>query len=162
MTLWCPVTIPHSSLQAFLTQVANNPLGARELTSSKALNYLSQCKFIDLRPSHHGNLNNSMLTQHSQGFIPSVVDRYRQLLFPVLKLMLALLTCQGSHHAELSAQVIALIGAHSDVFAAILKEQHTVVVTMETLQELALVTAVIGHSGVGAYGFSGYLCASDL
>ena len=91
-----------------------------------------------------------MASQHSHGFIPSVSDRYRQLLFPVLKLLLALLTCPGSHHIELATQVTSLIGAHSDVFAAILKEQHAVV-TMATLQELALVTAVIANSGVGMF-----------
>ncbi len=48
------------------------------------------------------------------------------------------------------AQITSLIGAHSDVFAAILKENHPVV-TMATLQELALVTAVIGRSGVGEW-----------
>ena len=43
-----------------------------------------------------------------------------------------------------------LIGAHSDIFATILKEQRQVA-TMATLQELALVTAVIGHSDVGEF-----------
>ena len=41
-----------------------------------------------------------------------------------------------------------LIGAHSDVFVAVLKEQKAHV-SIATLQELALVTAVIGHSKVG-------------
>ncbi len=45
-----------------------------------------------------------------------------------------------------------LIGSHSEVFASVLKEQHRVV-TMATLQELALVTAVIGHSDVGERSF---------
>lgn len=151
--------IPHPifslpSFQAFLTQVARNPLGARELTSINAINYLSQCQFIDLRPSNHGNSHVMGLQSH--GFIPSVGDRYRQVLFPVLKFMLALLTCPGSHHGELSTQITSLIGAHSDVFAAILKEQHAAV-TMAMLKELSLVTAVIGHSGVGQlynYGIS--------
>lgn len=41
-----------------------------------------------------------------------------------------------------------LIGAHSDVFVAVLKEQQAHV-SMAMLQELALVTAVISHSNVG-------------
>lgn len=134
-------------MQAFLTRVANNSVGARELTSINALNYLSQCQFIDLRPSHHDS--GSLLNQE-QSFIPSVSERYKQMLFPLMKFLLALLTCPGSHHKDLTTQVTSLIGEHSDVFAAILKEQHPVV-TMATLQELALVTAVIGHSGVGQY-----------
>ena len=47
-----------------------------------------------------------------------------------------------------SLQVTSLIGAHSDTFTSILKS-HRGSVTMATLEELSLVTGVIGHSGVG-------------
>ena len=53
-----------------------------------------------------------------------------------------------SHSRSLSQKVTSLIGAHSDIFAAILKSQR-VSVTVATLEELSLVTGVIGHSGVG-------------
>ena len=45
-------------------------------------------------------------------------------------------------------QVTSLIGAHTDTFTAILKS-HRGSVSMATLEELSLVTGVIGHSGVG-------------
>ena len=46
------------------------------------------------------------------------------------------------------AQVTALIEAHCDVFAAVLKEE-VLGQTVSSLQELALVTAIIAQSGVG-------------
>ena len=139
------------SLQAFLTRVADKPVGARELTSINAVNYLSQCGFIDMRPSHHSNSHyGDYVTQSSHGFIPSILERYRQLLFPLLKFLFALLTCPGPHHKEVVGQVTALIGAHSDVFAAVLKEDFSSL-TCSCLHELALITGLIALSGVGTY-----------
>ena len=45
-------------------------------------------------------------------------------------------------------QVVSLIGAHSDVFVAVLKDQQPGV-SMAMLRELSLVTAVISHAGYG-------------
>lgn len=169
MTILLTVYI-HTPLQAFLTRVANSQFGGSELVSLNAVNNLSQCQFIDNRPGHtddfHGN-------DPQGGFVPSVHNRYRQSLLPLLKFLLALLASPGTHHKEACTQVSPthmlalenkslklhvifcfqvtdLIGVHSDVFATILKEQHQIV-TMATLQELALVTAVIGHSDVGKF-----------
>ncbi|XP_064397234.1 nuclear pore complex protein Nup205-like isoform X2 [Halichondria panicea] len=140
----------YESKMAFLTRVAKDAYGGRELVTLNAVNYLSQCKFIDNRPSYHDNAgyygNSQSIGQ--DGFVPSVSDRYRQAFLPLLKFLLALLTSPGAHHKEACAQVTDLIGSHSEIFATVLKEQHQVV-TMATLQELALVTAVIGHSDVG-------------
>jgi len=47
-------------------------------------------------------------------------------------------------------QVTALIEAHCDVFAAVLKEE-VFGQTISSLQELALVTAIIAQSGVGKW-----------
>ena len=84
------------------------------------------------------------------GFIPTSYDRYRQLFLPLLKFLVALLTCPGPHHKEVCMQVTSFIALHSEVFAAVLKEPlHASIDTMATLQELSLVTAVISHSRVG-------------
>ena len=86
----------------------------------------------------------------TSGFVPTSFDRYQQLFLPLLKFLIALLTCPGAHHKEACAQVASFIAVHSEVFAAVLKEPlHASVDTSATLQELSLVTAVISHSGVG-------------
>ena len=72
----------------------------------------------------------------------------RQMFLPVLKFLLALLTCPGPQQREASTQVTALIGAHSDLFATILRD-HVHHISIATLHELALVTALISRSGIG-------------
>jgi hypothetical protein len=134
-------------LQAFLTRVASNPIGARDIVSLNALNYIAQCSFIEMRPSYYGD---SMGGHMTSPFIPTSFDRYRQLFLPLLKFLIALLTCPGAHHKEACVQVASFIALHSEVFAAVLKEPlHASMDTMSTLQELSLVTAVISHSGIG-------------
>ena len=68
-------------------------------------------------------------------------------MFSVLKFVL---TCAGPHHNKVEAEVTALIEAHCDISAAMLKEDQTI----SSLQEKAMVTA-IAQSGVGK-GLSGY------
>ena len=140
-----------SPVKAFLTRVAHTTAGARELVAQNSLLYLSECKFIDMRPDHHSNSNliggPFGAASVKAGFIPSISDRYRQIFLPFLRFVLALLTCPGPQQSEACAQVTTLIGAHSEVFAAVLKDHHSV--SMASLQELVLVTGIIGHSKVG-------------
>lgn len=103
-----------------------------------------------MRPDHHNNMDVNSGTEMAAGFIPSVSDRYRQIFLPFLKFLLALVTCPGPQQQKACAQVVALIGAHSDVFAAVLKDHHPENASMATLQELALVTGIIGHLKIGA------------
>ena len=104
-----------------------------------------------MRPSYYGDSYYGGVDMTS-GFIPSSFDRYRQLFLPLLKFLVALLTCPGPHHKEACVQVASFIAVHSEVCAAVLKEPlHASVDAMATLQELSLVTAVISHSGVGEY-----------
>ena len=136
--------------QAFLTRLAHTPAGARELVSLNSILYISECRFIDKRPDYHSNGSpigqSAILPSTTAGFIPGISDRYRQIFLPLLKFVLALLTCPGPQQKEACSHVTTLIGAHSDIFAAVLKERR---VSMTALQELALVTAIIGHSRVG-------------
>ena len=102
-----------------------------------------------MRPSYYGDSYN-MGERMTSEFIPTSFDRYRQLFLPLLKFLIALLTCPGPHHKEACIQVASFIALHSEVFAAVLKEPiHASMDTMATLQELSLVTAVISHSGIG-------------
>ena len=102
-----PVTyVPLSiSPQALLTRLAQTPAGSRELLAANCIGYLTQCHFIDLRPDYHGNQPGGLLDPIVAGFVPSVSDRYRQLLSPLLKLLLTVLTCPGAQRSEVKAQV---------------------------------------------------------
>jgi nuclear pore complex protein Nup205 len=140
----------HESKMALLTRLAQTPAGSRELLAANCIGYLAQCHFIDLRPDHHGDqlLPGNLIDPSGGGFVPAVGDRYRQLLVPLLKLLLTMLTCPGAQRSEVKSQVTSLIGAHTDTFTSILKN-HRGSVSMAALEELSLVTGVIGHSGVG-------------
>lgn len=96
-------------LQALLTRLAQTPAGSRELLTANCVGYLTQCRFIDLRPDYHdnhlsGSYGNPLVT-NGGGFVPTVTDRYQQLLTPLLKLLLTMLTCPGAQRSEVKTQV---------------------------------------------------------
>ncbi|XP_022111764.1 nuclear pore complex protein Nup205-like [Acanthaster planci] len=137
----------YESQMSLLEKIALNPVGAQALLRAGLMARLASCRFLDLRPEHS---TQSRLRMGSTGlepvevetFIPSVMQRYRQLLFPVLRLCLAILTSLGSQHKEAASQVLHFVVSHSDIFTAILREQHAEL-QLEPLQELALATSVI-------------------
>ena len=91
--------------QAFLTRVASSQHGCRELVSLGSLGYLSQCGFIDMRPSSHGASYHSNGMEDTMGFVPSVVERYRQLFLPLLRFLLAVLMAPGPQQKDACTQV---------------------------------------------------------
>ena len=98
------------SRQALLSRLAQTPAGSRELLTASCISYLAQCRFIDLRPDHHDNqlapgLHGNAFDPSGSGFVPPVSDRYRQLLMPLLKLLLTMLTCPGAQRSEVKSQV---------------------------------------------------------
>ena len=106
--------------QALLTRIAQSPDGAKALLSAGVMSRLSECRFIDLRPSgheshfgkhHHSSLTDRMVASLSSSgdtFVPSVMERYQQLLIPALRMSLSILTSLGQQHHEASLQVIIL------------------------------------------------------
>ena len=97
-------------LKALLTRLAQTPAGSRELLAANCIGYLTQCHFIDLRPDHHDDRfmsgsHGNHLDMSGGGFVPTVSDRYQQLLLPLLKLLLTLLTCPGAQRSEVKSQV---------------------------------------------------------
>ena len=109
-------------LQALLTRLAKTPAGARELLAANCIGYLTQCHYIDLRPDHHDDLipPGNLLEPSGSGFVPTTTDRYRQLLLPLLKLLLTMLTCPGSQRSEVKSQVSTLIHLTFDLIIVLL------------------------------------------
>lgn len=122
-----------------LTKTAATLHGARILLECGVMSRLVECSVFDLRPEPDRAM---------EGFIPSVLTRYRQqILFPVLRLCLSLLTSFGSGNQFAASQVLKFIVAHADVFMSILRDRHSVL-TLESLQELQLTTAVVCRAAV--------------
>ena len=113
--------------------MATHVLGTRELLASNVLVHLSECKFIGMRPSRDevameaSSRGPSVSTRAAGqpsvmeygGFVPSVMERYHQLLFPVLRLMASILTNSGPAYREAAAQVGWLVGRWRPVVGTI-------------------------------------------
>ena len=105
--------------QALLTRLAQSPEGAKALLNTGVMSRLCECRFIDQRPSgpashfhshHHSSYSTdrmmtAMTSPSGDSFIPSIMERYQQLLIPALRMSLSLLTSLGQEHHEASVQV---------------------------------------------------------
>ena len=99
---------------ALLTRVAQSSEGAKVLLQAGLLSRLAECAFLDQRPEHErtvGLASTSVygreveMASFESGFVPTVAERYRQLLVPALKVTLAILTALGPQHREASIKV---------------------------------------------------------
>lgn len=105
------------------------------------------------------------------GFIPSPLERYRQILLPTLRLLQVILTSTTTHHQQgaaqvqflliysdgcrqhwlvgksifVSVQVLQWLIVYSDTIQSILHSQD---VSMGSLQELSLLTGIISKTAL--------------
>ena len=99
---------------ALFTRIAQSFEGAKVLLQAGLLSRLAECAFLDQRPEQERAALSSGLYGYDQdmsdvlqdSFVPSVIERYRQLLMPALKVVQAILTSLGSQHKEASVKVI--------------------------------------------------------
>ncbi|XP_070580305.1 nuclear pore complex protein Nup205-like [Ptychodera flava] len=143
----------YESKMSLLARFAMTPRGAQELLHAGLLQRLSDCKFFDLRPEQDMYKPRILSEPHEDGdiesFVPSIMARYRQLLFPALKVSLAIMTSLGIQHLEAAGQGLQFVIAHRDVFNAIMRDR-LVQTNLAALQELSLTTAVIYRAAAKA------------
>lgn len=133
----------YESKMAFLTRVAKIQQGALELLRSGAIVRLAQCQVYDMRPETDPQ---SMFAMRDPPvFIPTPVDRYRQILLPALQLCQVILTSSMAQHLQAAGQVLQFLISHSDTIQAILRCQD---VSAGSLQELALLTGIISKAAL--------------
>lgn len=133
----------YESKMAFLTRVAKEQQGSAELLRSGVIVRLAQCQVYDMRPEmdSHGMFG----MRDPPVFIPTPVDRYRQILLPALQLCQVILTSSMSQHLQAAGQVLQFLVSHSDTIQAILRCQD---VSTGSLQELALLTGIISKAAL--------------
>lgn len=140
----------YESKMALFTRIAQSFEGAKVLLQAGLLSRLAECAFLDQRPEQERAALSSGLYGYDQdmsdvlqdSFVPSVMERYRQLLMPSLKVVQAILTSLGSQHKEASVKVLHFVVSHVDVFLSVLQDRQTVH-TSGSLQELGLATGII-------------------
>lgn len=106
----------YESKMALFVRIAQSFEGAKVLLQTGLLARLAECTFLDQRPEQERivGLMSSGMRSYDQdfsgvehdSFVPSVIERYRQLLIPALKVTLAILTSLGSQHKEASTKVL--------------------------------------------------------
>ncbi|XP_005405531.1 PREDICTED: nuclear pore complex protein Nup205 isoform X1 [Chinchilla lanigera] len=133
----------YESKMAFLTRVAKIQQGALELLRSGVIVRLAQCQVYDMRPEV--DPHSVFGVRDSPMFIPSPVDRYRQVLLPALQLCQVVLTSSMAQHLQAAGQVLQFLISHSDTIQAILRCQD---MSAGSLQELALLTGIISKAAL--------------
>ncbi|XP_052008262.1 nuclear pore complex protein Nup205 isoform X2 [Xyrauchen texanus] len=133
----------YESKMALLTRVARTAQGAMELLRCGLVGQLVECQVFHMLPQ------NDALRVFGQrdpsGFIPSPLERYRQILLPTLRLMQVILTSTTTQHQQGAAQVLQWLIVHSDVIQSIL---HGHDMSMGALQVLSLLMAIISKTAL--------------
>ncbi|XP_056137198.1 nuclear pore complex protein Nup205 [Lampris incognitus] len=131
----------YESKMALLTRVAKTGQGAMELLRCGLVSQLIECQVFDMVPDSDSH----RVMSDPSGFIPSPLDRYRQILLPALRLFQVILTSTTSNHQQGAAQVLQWLIAHADTIQSQLRCQE---LSMGALQELSLLTGIISKTAM--------------
>ncbi|CAI9734078.1 pore complex Nup205 [Octopus vulgaris] len=132
----------------FCSRVASSPAGAYSLLRHGFMQRLAECEVFSMRPEHErGHTEGNTLMDEEMGLSP--LARYRRLLFPVLKVCLAIISSVGVENCNAAKEILIFIVSHGDVFHGILRDRHSLH-DLGALQELELATAVISKVAVHA------------
>uniref|UniRef100_A0A3Q4MX01 Nucleoporin 205 n=1 Tax=Neolamprologus brichardi TaxID=32507 RepID=A0A3Q4MX01_NEOBR len=129
------------SKMALLTRVAKTGEGAVELLRCGLVAQLMECQVFDMVPDSDAH----RVMRDPSGFIPSPMDRYRQILLPTLRLFQVILTSTSINHQQGAAQVLQWLIVHADTIQSLLRCQE---LSMGALQELSLLTGIISKTAL--------------
>lgn len=125
----------YESKMSFLNRVSQTPQGSATLFQIGALRTLTACKFIDERPED-GDTDR-------MDSLPSVTERYDQLVLPVLRLICSFLMALPKNE-DLASDVLDFVDIHSELFSTTLKDRLPSI-TVGSLHTLKLVTSIFYH-----------------
>ncbi|XP_014866480.1 PREDICTED: nuclear pore complex protein Nup205 [Poecilia mexicana] len=131
----------YESKMALLTRVAKSGQGAVELLRCGLVAQLIECQVFDMVPDSDSH----RMMRDPSGFIPSPIDRYRQILLPTLKLLQVILTSTSMNHQQGAAQVLQWLIVHADTVQSLLRCQD---LSLGALKELSLLTAIISKTAL--------------
>lgn len=121
---------------AFICTVSQTQMGARAILDAGILSRLAECSFLEMRPT----INETGF----DSFLPSLMSRYRQLLFPALKVCCSILaTFGGSSHFEASSLVFEFMLAHVESIVNPVLKLQPVLGDVQSLMELNFVTGIL-------------------
>ncbi|KAK0157412.1 hypothetical protein PV328_011157 [Microctonus aethiopoides] len=134
-----PLYLYEAKMAAFC-RMASSRLGAESLLENKILSCLSSMSVFDQHPDIHVGFE-----VNNTSFLPSIGQRYQQILLPAMYLCDALLTTLGTENQSCAIQVCGFIQSHRDTIEMILRN-----VTSQSnnlfLNQVACITGVIARS----------------
>uniref|UniRef100_A0A3Q3F0R5 Nucleoporin 205 n=1 Tax=Labrus bergylta TaxID=56723 RepID=A0A3Q3F0R5_9LABR len=145
----------YESKMALLTRVAKTGQGAVELLRCGLVAQLIECQVFDMVPDSDAH----RVMRDASGFIPSPLDRYRQILLPTLRLFQVILTSTTMNHQQGAAQVLQWLIVHADTIQALLRCQE---LSMGALQELSLLTGIISKTALPGILLNNHCFLSNL
>ncbi|XP_034945477.1 nuclear pore complex protein Nup205 [Chelonus insularis] len=110
-----PLYLYEAKIATFCRMAASR-LGAESLLESKILSCLSSMSVFDQHPDIQISFKES-----TESFLPSLGQRYQQILLPALYLCDALLTTLGTENQSCAIQVCGFIQSHRDAVEIILR-----------------------------------------
>jgi hypothetical protein len=128
----------YESKMSLLLHLAQSQEGAAKLVQLNLLEKLSQCSFYDSHPEIQMNA-----AHQADSRLASVIQHYHQLLYPVLELLVCLLS-RLAHVPVVLNQITKFVRVHSDLFFMILRDRRSFV-TLQALRELRLTVAIFYH-----------------
>uniref|UniRef100_A0A3Q3H1S5 Nucleoporin 205 n=1 Tax=Kryptolebias marmoratus TaxID=37003 RepID=A0A3Q3H1S5_KRYMA len=131
----------YESKMALLTRVAKTGQGAVELLRCGLVAQLIECQVFDMLPDSDSH----RVMRDPSGFIPTPMDRYRQILLPALRLLQVILTSTSINHQQGAAQVLQWLIVHADTIQSLLRCQE---LSIGALQELSLLTGIISKTAL--------------
>ncbi|XP_061773938.1 nuclear pore complex protein Nup205 isoform X1 [Nerophis ophidion] len=146
----------YESKMALLTRVAKTNQGAVELLRSGLVAQLIECQVFDMVPDSDSH----RVMRDPSGFIPSPMDRYRQILLPTLRLFQVILTSTTMNHQQGAAQILQWLMVHADTIQALLRCPE---LSIGALQELSLLSGIISKTALpGALEMGGEVNGAAL
>ncbi|KAM6946237.1 nuclear pore complex protein Nup205 [Aplochiton taeniatus] len=146
----------YESKMALLTRVAKSSQGAVELLRCGLVAQLVEFQVFDMVPDG----DSLGASRDASGFIPSPLDRYRQILLPALRLFQVILTSTTTHHQQGAAQVLQWLIVHADTIQSLLRCQE---LSMGALQQLSMLTGIISKTALpGALEMGGEINSTAL
>ncbi|XP_077452435.1 nuclear pore complex protein Nup205 isoform X1 [Stigmatopora argus] len=131
----------YESKMALLTRVAKTNQGAIELLRCGLVVQLIECQVFDMVPDSEAH----RVARDLSTFIPSPMDRYRQILLPTLRLFLVILTSTTMNHQQGAAQILQWLIVHADTIQSLLRCPE---LSIGALQELSLLTGIISKTAL--------------
>ncbi|PVU92835.1 hypothetical protein BB561_003594 [Smittium simulii] len=131
----------YESIMSFLLRFSYRKIGAERIIESGIIEALCNLSFINLRPQMNSYTRDS---QQDDNFSRRI-ERYNQMLTPVLNLLSALLTKVGKENFQLYEKVYKFMSLHYLPFEQILKEAliPNSVLTKQALNEIKSICLIL-------------------